>query len=178
MKKAPQIGVRPPSTIGRLRNWRSPESEARKMPAMKRFRRWLFNGLALLSLALCLTTISVWTCCAPNRNPYLPFFHFGDVSVGQSHYNIVYEGPPNRPQKWTFYVPAPGQPTTSVIMSPTTIFVSCWIAAVTFAILPAIWPLTRRKRRFVESVCQKCGHDLRATPDRCPECGIVSQKAR
>ena len=50
------------------------------------------------------------------------------------------------------------------------------LGAGTFAILPAIWLLgvihlsTRRSRR---GLCLKCGYDLRATPDRCPECGAV-----
>jgi hypothetical protein len=45
------------------------------------------------------------------------------------------------------------------------------LAAVTGSIMPL--RVARRRRFSRRGLCPRCGYDLRATPDRCPECGDV-----
>jgi hypothetical protein len=55
-----------------------------------------------------------------------------------------------------------------------------WNLCILTAILPVICVLrlslarTRRMRRARQNGCPACGYDLRASPDRCPECGTVT----
>jgi hypothetical protein len=55
------------------------------------------------------------------------------------------------------------------------IVIPYWFLIATTAIAPfvAFRRTWRRRRRRGENQCAACGYDLRATPDRCPECGTV-----
>jgi hypothetical protein len=51
-----------------------------------------------------------------------------------------------------------------------------WQAMILSGLLPAAWFVKLRRRRTAqlgEHICEICGYDLRATPERCPECGTV-----
>jgi hypothetical protein len=48
-----------------------------------------------------------------------------------------------------------------------------WFLTILFGALPAatVYRWARTRRRHGEGHCEVCGYDLRATADRCPECG-------
>lgn len=49
-----------------------------------------------------------------------------------------------------------------------------WALALVTAVLPIAW-IFRRRRRVSAGHCGTCGYDLRASADRCPECGTPIQ---
>lgn len=53
------------------------------------------------------------------------------------------------------------------------VVVPCWAVAVASAIQPMLWVRRRYKirQRRRSGLCVRCGYDLRATNDCCPECG-------
>jgi len=51
------------------------------------------------------------------------------------------------------------------------VFVPHWFIAVAFLTLPLALRLSRSRSSTRAGVCPTYGYDLRATPDRCPECG-------
>ena len=75
---------------------------------------------------------------------------------------------------------------TTITMAPTTytqtsmfrLIFPHWAMAIAFAVLPAVL-LARKLRsrsRLTAGLCPVCGYDLRATPDRCPECGTAASR--
>jgi hypothetical protein len=67
----------------------------------------------------------------------------------------------------------PGPPTTLTVIPH-------WALVLMTAVSPAVWIIRklRIRRRIRRCVCQSCGYDLRATPDRCPECGAIPGKGK
>jgi hypothetical protein len=54
-----------------------------------------------------------------------------------------------------------------------------WAIAVATALLPACFVAARRtaRRHCRLSLCPICGYDIRASPERCPECGTATKAA-
>src|SRR5438067_11518397 len=123
-------------------------------------KRRLFNVLAAVSLVLFLLSIAMWVRSdshfdewilnRPAQHPYVDLFSMtGDLG-------LVWEVPP-KPN---------GVDTIEID-------VHYWWLAVAFFCLPAAWMLNslhRHLRARAPNRCHVCGYDLRATPERCPEC--------
>ncbi|MGD0462155.1 MAG: hypothetical protein ABSB74_06680 [Tepidisphaeraceae bacterium] len=196
---------------------------------MKRFRRWLFNGLAALSLVLCMVTAALWArsyfiyehvgsavlsrraslVASFQGQLYLEHHSYWEYSGGWEWYRQrirpgeeAIQGSHEPSCAWheflgfgvgsgTIYAwPGhlyPGVPMPTNVADPrfwrntfTALAVPYWIIVALLAAGPFWWMHQKRQQRCGSrpdaAICRHCGYDLRATPDRCPECGTIPPK--
>ena len=70
----------------------------------------------------------------------------------------------------------PGRP---LLFAVWTLSLPCWFLVLVTLVLPAAWVARaiRSHRRRTWYRCLSCGYDLRATPDKCPECGTPARES-
>jgi hypothetical protein len=161
---------------------------------VSQFRQSFLDGLAIASLCICLGTIVLW-----ERSGYYLFsrcwqingitWDIVDVNHGQLEY-VSGMAIPHHP-----WVPASftsirhelnSGPLYRWDVSMGTfngrmlIHFPLWWLWCLFSAFPIIRVVQRvraiKRLSFQRGLCPQCGYDLRATPDRCPECGIVATK--
>jgi hypothetical protein len=69
---------------------------------------------------------------------------------------------------------------TEAMITPGTAFfrarvisIPYWLLVATPLLIGVAAAKLGSRRRHAAGLCRKCGYDLRATPDRCPECGTI-----
>jgi len=100
--------------------------------------------------------VELWNWCGTGRDGYLPGteFRVAGISWKSGEWISLHNGQA-RPH---FRVTSPH-----------------WLNGSAACALPALALVgaVRRRLRFPPGHCASCGYDLRATPDRCPECGAA-----
>jgi hypothetical protein len=185
---------------------------------VRRFGRWMFNGLMALSLVLSLAIAALWlisirTPIGANRfHPFLAMRLSGNVLTisrisaaepwhrdpsGDSAQNWWFGRHSNWCEMVTYMItsttPQPAMVTRQSFLGFRhlcmtdghsrweTFEVPIWQIMVPPLLVSALaGTLWRRQsiraRRIQAALCINCGYDLRATPERCPECGTVIGK--
>jgi hypothetical protein len=162
------------------------------MPSMKRAGRWAFNLAAGVSAVLCVVTSLFWIRSYSVRDA---------LFLGRPHWSIQLEsncgrldfsqgGPEHsRGLFWDSFGPNPD----SALPNATHVGLGVWVRGPTWrgqvwraVSVPSCLPVVffagacisatlaaRRFKNHADGLCRGCGYDLRATTDRCPECGTA-----
>jgi len=162
--------------------------------------------ICLATVAMCVRSYWVIDHCIyqPTRDSYDAYFERGSICIRWMYLNgwttshWRFNSQPPQPRAYLKVTYPPPESTErrfggfwyeygSIINGPwktgrlpyCALILPCWGIALTSVVLPVSVSVIafRARRRQRQGFCPSCGYDLRATPDRCPECGTVTKPA-
>jgi hypothetical protein len=151
--------------------------------------RRLFTVASALSLLLCMATVALW---AKSDVSYGHIQNGGlQIEISNGWVSLKYETiqqalrrrvPPRvlKNLVWDQHI-YPFPKTVLLTCSPWALRLRCAVPAVALSLLPMMSGARRlchRRKSESTDICRSCGYDLRASKERCPECGtVIPQKA-
>jgi hypothetical protein len=153
---------------------------------MRRLARHLFTLCSAVSLLLCVGVCALWVTRDLRHGSvwWIDGRHVieaTDVGLDFTVESEVRSGGPKSPVNWRGWS-ARGFGSWRLYFASgweDTYSVPYWFLAVATTILPSATTVRWRRRRTLRNrrlrgQCRRCGYDLRASPERCPECGTAA----
>ena len=147
------------------------------------FELYCFRGFSIHSLDRALF-FSTFPDPRSRKTAWLPFIHLGHdhgESAAMWSYRVIFEH--GHSAAGFGYGSVDLKDARAVHPKDRVLMLAHAYVGILFALLPtarATRALRRRQRRRLRQqagLCPHCGYDLRATPDRCPECGTAPSAA-
>jgi len=157
---------------------------------VKRLRRILLNAATVLSLLLFVATLALWVRSYWGDGGSVALFgHQWDWSSRNGRFlmsnaNEVFVGQlkrlgvdPAKPLVGQTFSPPPD---SDILFQDIMQIVLDYRWVIPAAVILPLWRVRswwKRGHRTSTGLCPSCGYDLRATPDRCPECGDLAARS-